>query len=47
MMLMIKNNEKQIIDNLENVVRHLLNDRTFTVLVKNRKICFELIFDFF
>ena len=37
MMLMIKNNEKQIIDNLENVVRQLLNDRTFTVFSKKSK----------
>ena len=40
MMLMIKNYEKQIIDNLENVVRHLLNDRTFTVFSKKSKDLF-------
>ena len=40
MMLMIKNYEKQIIDNLENVVRHLLNDRAFTVFSKKSKDLF-------
>ena len=34
MRLMIKNNKKQIVNNLDNVFRHLPNDRVFTVFSK-------------
>ena len=34
MRLMIRNNKKQIVNNLDNVVRHLPNDRVFTVFGK-------------